>query len=55
MLVGTPGDHLGQRYCLKQGQIRKIVYGSVQMGGEYLQEWKIHSLSSQHVPVFNHI
>ena len=39
---------------LKQGQLQQVAQDYVQSGFEYLQGWRLHSLSGQPVPVFDH-
>lgn len=38
----------------EQGQLEQGAQGSAQSGFEYLQGWRLCSLSGQHLPVFNH-
>jgi len=38
----------------KQGQVDQVAQGHVPLGFEYLQGWRLHSLSVQPVSVFDH-
>lgn len=51
---GTSGNHLLQPLS-KQGQAQQDAQGHVQSASEYLQEQRLHNLSGQPVPVFDHL
>lgn len=42
-----PGDHVVQHPGSKQGQLEWVAKGYVFLSFEYLQEWKLHSVSGQ--------
>ena len=47
------------RRCLvqppaEQGQMEQVGLGCVQSGFQYLQEWRLHNLSGQPVPLLSH-
>lgn len=53
-LEGTSGDPLVKPLS-KQGQEQQAAQGRVQSAFEYLQGRRLHNLSGQPVPVFDHL
>jgi len=55
-LEGIFRGHLVQPPCSKQGhlQLDQVAQSAVQPGLECFQEWGLHYLSGQPVPVFHH-
>lgn len=52
------GKHLWRLFSptalLKQSQLQQIAQDCVQLSSEYLHGWRLHNLSRQSVPWFNH-
>lgn len=46
-LEGTSGLGLLHFFCSKQGQLKQVTQGCVQLGFEYLQGWTLHSFSGK--------
>jgi len=44
-------DHLVQPPYSKQVQLQQVAQGRIQASFEYLQRWRLHNVSGQHVPV----
>ena len=53
MLPGSAGDDL-VRLLLKQDHPEQVAQDCAQLGFEYVQGWKLHSLSRQPGPVFDY-
>jgi len=53
-LEGTSVDHLVQTPLPKQGHLEQVAQDLIQVGFEYLQRRRNHSLSGQTVPVLCH-
>lgn len=44
----------GPTPLLRQGHLELIAQGHAQMAFEYPQEWRLHNIPGQRVPVFGH-
>lgn len=49
----TFGDRLAQALCLELCQLQQVSQGRGQVSVDYLQEWRLTSVSEQLGPLFN--